>query len=58
MGVRMFWRGIAEPMQPLKDPGALWDASKDAGHLRYLDGGQNGCYKEDEHPTDRRLIII
>jgi citrate/tricarballylate utilization protein len=39
MGVRMLWRGIAEPMGPLKEPMALWDASKDAGQLRYLNGG-------------------
>jgi len=54
MGVRMFWRGIAEPMGPLKEPLALWDASKDAGQLRYLNGGEIGCYNEDERPTDRR----
>jgi len=54
MGARLFWRDIAEPMQPLKEPAALWEASKDAGQLRYLDGGENGCYKNDEHPTDRR----
>ncbi len=54
MGMRNFWRDIAKPMQPLKDPGALWEASRDAGQLRYLDGGENGCYNEDERPTDRR----
>ena len=54
MGVRMFWRGIAEPMGPLKEPLPLWDASKDAGQLRYLNGGDVGCYNEDERPTDRR----
>jgi citrate/tricarballylate utilization protein len=54
MGVRMFWRGLAEPMGPLKEPMALWDASKDAGQLRYLNGGNIGCYNEDERPTDRR----
>jgi citrate/tricarballylate utilization protein len=54
LGVRMFWRGIAEPMGPLKEPGALWEASKDAGQLRYLNGGEIGCYNENERPTDRR----
>jgi citrate/tricarballylate utilization protein len=54
MGVRMFWRGIAEPLGALDEPLALWDASKDAGQLRYLNGGDVGCYNEDEYPTDRR----
>jgi citrate/tricarballylate utilization protein len=54
MGVRMFWRGIAEPLGPLDEPLSLWDASKDAGQLRYLNGGEVGCYNEDEYPTDRR----
>jgi citrate/tricarballylate utilization protein len=43
MGVRMLWRGIAEPMGPLKEPMALWDASKDAGQLRYLNGGTSAA---------------
>jgi citrate/tricarballylate utilization protein len=38
----------------LDEPLALWDASKDAGQLRYLNGGEVGCYNEDEYPTDRR----
>ncbi|HEX2136063.1 MAG TPA: tricarballylate utilization 4Fe-4S protein TcuB [Microvirga sp.] len=54
MGVRMFWRGPAEPLGALEEPLALWDASKDAGQLRYLNGGEIGCYNEDERPTDRR----
>jgi citrate/tricarballylate utilization protein len=54
MGVRMFWRSIAEPLGPLDEPLSLWDASKDAGQLRYLNGGEVGCYNEDEYPTDRR----
>jgi hypothetical protein len=29
MGVRMFWRSIATPMGALKEPAALWEASKD-----------------------------
>src|SRR5688572_16919238 len=54
MGVRMFWRSIAEPLGSLDEPLSLWDASKDAGQLRYLNGGEVGCYNEDEYPTDRR----
>jgi citrate/tricarballylate utilization protein len=29
---------------------------RDAGELRYLDGGGVGCVNEDERPTDRRKI--
>ena len=29
---------------------------KDAGQLRYLDGGGVGCVNEDERPNDRRKI--
>lgn len=54
MGLRLFWRGIAEPVQ--SQAGALWDAGKDTATLRYLDGGKNGCFKDDERPTDRRRI--
>ena len=54
MSVRLFWRSIAEPLGALDEPLALWEASKDAGQLRYLNGGEVGCYNEDEYPTDRR----
>ena len=39
MGVRAFWRDIGEPIGMLIDPPSLWQAIKDAGQLRYLDGG-------------------
>ena len=29
---------------------------RDAGELRYLDGGGVGCFNEDERPTDRRKL--
>ncbi len=35
---------------------SLWQAMKDAGELRYLDGGGVGCVNEDERPNDRRKI--
>jgi len=54
MGVRTFWRGIAEPLGGIAEPGSLWQAMKDAGQLRYLDGGGVGCFNEDERPTDTR----
>jgi citrate/tricarballylate utilization protein len=56
MGVRAFWRDIGEPIGMRVDPPALWQAMKDAGELRYLDGGGVGCFNEDDKPTDRRKI--
>jgi citrate/tricarballylate utilization protein len=56
MGVRAFWRNIGEPIGMLMDPPSLWQAMKDAGALRYLDGGGVGCVNEDERPSDRRKI--
>jgi citrate/tricarballylate utilization protein len=51
MGVRMFWRDGA----PAQASGmSLWQAMKDAGRLRYLDGGGAGCMNDDDRPTDRR----
>src|SRR6202022_1195085 len=56
MGVRAFWRDIGEPISLLADPGSLWQAMKDTGQLRYLDGGGVGCVNEDERPSDLRKI--
>ena len=56
MGLRAFWRDIDEPAGTLTDPPSLWQAMKDAGQLRYLDGGGVGCFNEDERPTDHRRI--
>jgi citrate/tricarballylate utilization protein len=56
MGVRAFWRDIGEPVGMKMDAGSLWQAMRDAGELRYLDGGGVGCFNEDDRPTDRRKI--
>jgi citrate/tricarballylate utilization protein len=56
MGLRAFWLNIGEPFGTLAEPPSLWQAMKDAGQLRYLDGGGVGCFNEDERPTDRRRI--
>jgi citrate/tricarballylate utilization protein len=56
MSLRAFWRDIGEPVGTAIEPGSLWQAMKDAGQLRYLDGGGVGCFNEDERPTDRRKI--
>ena len=56
MGVRAFWHDIGEPVGMQADAPSLWQAIRDAGNLRYLDGGGVGCFNEDERPTDRRKI--
>ncbi|MDE2378422.1 tricarballylate utilization 4Fe-4S protein TcuB [Bradyrhizobium sp.] len=56
MSVRAFWRDIGEPVGGRADGGSLVQAIRDAGELRYLDGGGVGCYNEDDRPTDRRKL--
>src|SRR3954447_10204098 len=56
MGVRAFWRDIGEPIGMKADAPSLWQAIRDAGELRYLDGGGVGCFNEDDRPTDRRKL--
>src|SRR6201990_3155481 len=57
MGLRAFWRDISEPIGTRADAPSIWQAVRDAGELRYLDGGGVGCFNEDERPTDRRRIF-
>src|SRR5581483_4103763 len=57
MSVRAFWRDIGEPIGGRADSGSIWQAIRDAGELRYLDGGGVGCFNADEAPTDRRKIF-
>jgi citrate/tricarballylate utilization protein len=57
MGVRAFWRDIGEPVGRHADAGSLFQAMRDAGELRYLDGGGVGCFNEDDRPTDRRKVF-
>src|SRR5690349_8886413 len=57
MGVRAFWRDIGEPVGSTADAGSIFQAIRDAGELRYLDGGGVGCFNKDELPTDRRKIF-
>jgi citrate/tricarballylate utilization protein len=56
MGVRAFWHDIGEPVGMKTDMAALFQAIRDAGELRYLDGGGVGCFNEDDRPTDRRRL--
>jgi len=53
LSMRAFWRDIAGS-NPAGGIGALFQAIKDAGRLRYLDGGKAGCMNDDDAPTDRR----
>jgi citrate/tricarballylate utilization protein len=57
MGARAFWRDIGDPIGMRADAPSLWQAVRDAGELRYLDGGGVGCFNADDHPTDRRKIF-
>jgi len=56
MGVRAFWRDIGEPVGMTTNAKTLLQAIRDAGELRYLDGGGVGCFNEDDQPTDRRKL--
>jgi citrate/tricarballylate utilization protein len=52
MSARSFWRDISGAA-PLTMK-SVAQAIKDAGRLRYLDGGKAGCMNEDDRPDDRR----
>ncbi|PDT68546.1 tricarballylate utilization 4Fe-4S protein TcuB [Bradyrhizobium sp. C9] len=56
MGVRALWRDIGEPVGMKTNAKALLRAIREAGELRYLDGGGVGCFNENDHPTDRRKL--
>lgn len=56
MGCRNFWRDSNAVNEVVGDGRSIWQAMKDAGNLRYLDGGGVGCYNEGERPTDNRRL--
>jgi citrate/tricarballylate utilization protein len=56
LSVRAFWRDIGDPIGGRAGGGSIFQAIRDAGALRYLDGGGVGCYNEDDRPTDRRKL--
>lgn len=56
MGLRAFWKDIGETAGTLAEPTNLWQALKDAGSLRYLDGGGAGCHVAEERPKDARRM--
>jgi citrate/tricarballylate utilization protein len=53
-GARMFWRDIGGSTTTLAEPSSLWQATRDACRLRYLDGGEGGCMNHDDRPNDTR----
>ncbi|KGF71287.1 tricarballylate utilization protein B [Hoeflea sp. BAL378] len=57
MGFRAFWKDIGAGSVSAGSGLTLWQATKDAAGLRYLDGGGVGCYNEDEKPTDNRRLF-
>ncbi|HEX2653329.1 MAG TPA: tricarballylate utilization 4Fe-4S protein TcuB [Xanthobacteraceae bacterium] len=56
MSMWNFLSDIGKPASSSLATDALWQAGKDAGSLRYLDGGGVGCNNEGEQPTDRRRL--
>ncbi|MDE2362147.1 MAG: tricarballylate utilization 4Fe-4S protein TcuB [Hyphomicrobiales bacterium] len=54
LSLRRFWTDIGEPAATLAASKPLWQAIRDAGSLRYLDGGGVGCYNAGEKPDDVR----
>ncbi|CAH2601243.1 Citrate utilization protein B [Rhodovastum atsumiense] len=56
MGVRNFRRSLG-PAPPASPPsGWLWQAIRDAGRLRHLEGGGMGCMNREGHPAGQRLF--
>jgi citrate/tricarballylate utilization protein len=55
-GVHSYWCdvGNAAPLQA--DRRSLWQAVRDAGSLRYLDGGGAKCVNASEQPDDNRRL--
>jgi citrate/tricarballylate utilization protein len=55
-GVRAFWRQTGSGDGIGFRPSALWRSIREAGQLRYLDGGGAGCMNDDDEPTDARRL--
>lgn len=51
--IRNFWRGSSASGSGVGTR-SIWQATKDAGSLRYLDGGGDGCGVTEEIGPDRR----
>ena len=56
MGIRAMWRSSNAMLPVPLSFQSLWQAMKDATSLRYLDGGGDGCYINEDHALDRRRL--
>ncbi|MEM9798201.1 MAG: tricarballylate utilization 4Fe-4S protein TcuB [Pseudomonadota bacterium] len=54
MGLRRFWKAADASRAVPLTPAALWQAMREAGSLRYLDGGGMGCMSESANPDRHR----
>jgi len=54
VGFLRFWRDMREPLGNLATPYALREGLADAGRLRYLDGGGEGCPDAADAPSSSR----
>jgi citrate/tricarballylate utilization protein len=57
ISARRFWIEIPAPNKHALSAVPFLQAVRDAGELRYLDGGGVGCFNEDDRPTDRRRLF-
>ena len=57
LSARNFWRAIGQSPQTGKTTPSIWQAMKDAGKLRYLDGGGAGCDVSVTSTPDRRRLF-
>ena len=56
MGARLFLNDMRTPLATLRQPQSVWQAMRDAGSLRYLDGGGAGCADTVDAPSDQRRV--
>jgi citrate/tricarballylate utilization protein len=56
MGLATFWSSIGSGSVTGRASSSIWQAIKDAGSLRYLDGGGAGCYRREQVVDQRRLF--
>ncbi|GGC13851.1 tricarballylate utilization protein B [Novosphingobium endophyticum] len=57
MGIRTFWRDLNQTHPLPLGAGSLWQAVRDAGSLRYLDGGGEGCADDEVEQRDSRRLF-
>jgi len=57
MGLRTFWRAADGGNRAPVTAAALWQAMKDAGQMRYLDGGGMGCMSQSTRPDRYRRLF-